>query len=85
MLSRRSVLGAAGAGVALAGSNLGLPKLFAARAAGAPLSPGVPSGLNGSAVLESLPGKKPLIKLAYRAPNYEISAGVFPHADHSER
>jgi len=71
MLTRRRLLETAGAGVALAGSGLGLPQSFAARAAGAELSPGVPAGLKSSAVMEALPGKKPLIKLAYRAPNYE--------------
>jgi len=33
------------------------------------LSPGVPAGLDGAAAMETLPGKKPLIKLSYRPPN----------------
>lgn len=77
MLTRRNVLGAAGAVAALAGSSLGMPRLFEAEASEVPLSPGVPSGLNSSAVMETLPGKKPLIKLSYRAPNYESPLDYF--------
>ena len=35
------------------------------------LNPGLPPGVLDTAVLDSLPGKKPLIKLSYRPPNYE--------------
>ncbi len=45
-----------------------------ARTAPAPvlnLNPGLPSGVLDTAVLDTLPGKKPLIKLTYRPPNYE--------------
>jgi hypothetical protein len=38
MLTRRHLLEAAGAAVALGGSALGLPQLFGAKAAGVPLS-----------------------------------------------
>jgi DMSO/TMAO reductase YedYZ molybdopterin-dependent catalytic subunit len=75
MLTRRSVLGAAGAGFALAGS--GLPRLSESLAAGAPVTPGVPSGVADYATLETLPGKKPLIRLAYRPPNYEAPLDYF--------
>jgi DMSO/TMAO reductase YedYZ molybdopterin-dependent catalytic subunit len=75
MLTRRSVLGAAGAGFALAGS--GLPRFSESLAAGAPVTPGVPSGVVDSATLETLPGKKPLIRLAYRPPNYEAPLDYF--------
>jgi DMSO/TMAO reductase YedYZ molybdopterin-dependent catalytic subunit len=68
---------AAGATIALSGSALALPKLFAAEAAGAALTPGVPGGLEASAVMEALPGKKPLIKLSYRPPNYEAPLDYF--------
>ncbi len=71
MINRRRMLQRAGAGIVLAGSGLGMPPLLAAGPAGAPLSPGVPAGLDGTATMEALPGKKPLIKLAYRPPNYE--------------
>jgi DMSO/TMAO reductase YedYZ molybdopterin-dependent catalytic subunit len=76
MLTRREVLGAAGAGLAVAGGGFALP-LSQASAAGAALSPGVPAGLGSSAVMEALPGKKPLIKLSYRPPNYEAPLQYF--------
>jgi len=77
MFTRRTLLGSAGAGVALAGTGLGLPKFFEAHASGVPVSPGVPAGVGASARMETLPGKKPLIKLAYRAPNYEAPLEYF--------
>jgi DMSO/TMAO reductase YedYZ molybdopterin-dependent catalytic subunit len=77
MFTRRTLLGSAGAGAALAGTGLGLPKFVEAEAAGAPVSPGVPAGVVSSAQLVTLPGKKPLIKLAYRAPNYEAPLEYF--------
>jgi DMSO/TMAO reductase YedYZ molybdopterin-dependent catalytic subunit len=76
MVSRRRLLETAGAGVALAGSGRGMP-LLAANAAGVALSPGVPAGLDSSAAMEALPGKKPLIKLSYRPPNYESPLDYF--------
>ncbi len=42
-----------------------------ARAAEPFLTQGLPAGEYDTAVLAALPGKKPLIKLAYRPPNYE--------------
>ena len=77
MLTRRSLMAAAGAGAALGGSALGLPKLFEAQAEGAPITPGVPAGVTSSAALEALPGKKPLIRLSYRPPNYESPLDYF--------
>jgi DMSO/TMAO reductase YedYZ molybdopterin-dependent catalytic subunit len=77
MITRRHLLGTAGAGAALAMSGLSLPKLSQAEAAGAGLSPGLPTGLDSVAVMESLPGKKPLIKLSYRPPNYESPLEYF--------
>jgi len=77
MFTRRTLLSTAGTGLALAGTGLGLPKFFEAEAAGAPVSPGVPAGVVSSAQLETLPGKKPLIKLAYRPPNYEAPLEYF--------
>ena len=70
MITRRHLLGTAGAGAALAVSGLS-PKFSEAEAAGASLTPGVPEGVSTVATMEALPGKKPLIKLAYRPPNYE--------------
>ena len=45
-----------------------------------PVDPGVPAGARESATLEALPGKKPLIKLSYRPPNYETPVEVFREA-----
>jgi DMSO/TMAO reductase YedYZ molybdopterin-dependent catalytic subunit len=71
MITRRRVLAAGSASVALAGSGLAFPHLIAANAAIAGLPAALPSGTREEAVLEALPGKKPLIKLSYRPPNYE--------------
>src|SRR5215831_17274519 len=72
-LDRRKFLGgtvAAGATVVTAGRAL-------AEAAGLNLPAALPEGVRASAVLESLPGKKPLIKLSYRPPNYETPIEYF--------
>ena len=45
-----------------------------------PLVSGLPPGVYDTATLDALPGKKPLIKLAYRPPNYETPAGYFTSA-----
>jgi len=67
MLSRRHLLQTAGAAGALAG----LPVWARAQSAGAMLTPGVPPGVATYATMASLPGKKPLIRLSDRPPNYE--------------
>jgi DMSO/TMAO reductase YedYZ molybdopterin-dependent catalytic subunit len=73
MISRRAVL--AGGALALAGSS---PLSQPARAAEKPSLPqGLPEGVYDSATLEALPGKKPLIKLSYRPPNYETPLSHF--------
>src|SRR5580692_6288641 len=75
MINRRTLLGTAGvgAGAALAGGSLVLPRLLGGEAEAQPLSlsKALPQGVRDSATLEALPGKKPLIKLSYRPPNYE--------------
>jgi DMSO/TMAO reductase YedYZ molybdopterin-dependent catalytic subunit len=68
MITRRHLLESAGAGAALAMSGL---KLSVAEAAGVQLTPGVPEGVASIATMGTLPGKKPLIQLADRPPNYE--------------
>ena len=73
MITRRHLLGTAGAGAALALSGY----LRIAEAAGAGLTPGVPEGVGYVATMEALPGKKPLIKLSYRPPNYELPLETF--------
>jgi DMSO/TMAO reductase YedYZ molybdopterin-dependent catalytic subunit len=73
MISRRALI--AGGAVALAGAGRApRPGL----AAGTSLLPqGLPEGVYDTATLEALPGKKPLIKLSYRPPNYETPLSCF--------
>jgi DMSO/TMAO reductase YedYZ molybdopterin-dependent catalytic subunit len=74
MITRRGLLEAAGGALTFAGGGA-----LTAPAGGAgstnsgliQLSPLLPAGTRAEAVLATLPGKKPLIKLAYRPPNYE--------------
>ncbi len=76
--SRRGFLG--GAGLAALGLATGgaLPLLGdAAEAAPLDLPAGLPQGLRQNAILDALPGKKPLIKLSYRPPNYETPIEYF--------
>jgi DMSO/TMAO reductase YedYZ molybdopterin-dependent catalytic subunit len=77
MITRRRLLEGASAGAALAGfgAEFALPPV--AQAAGLDLPGALPSGLRGEALLEALPGKKPLIKLSYRPPNYETPIEYF--------
>ncbi|MGA7913199.1 MAG: molybdopterin-dependent oxidoreductase [Candidatus Dormiibacterota bacterium] len=71
MIDRRAMI--AGGVLALAGSR---PR--AALATEKPsLSGGLPEGVYDTATLEALPGKKPLIKLSYRPPNYETPLSHF--------
>ena len=63
-MRRRHMLGGLGA--------IALAKPASALAAGVPgLDPALPDGTRDEAVLDQLPGKRPLIKLTYRPPNYE--------------
>src|SRR5262245_36298825 len=75
MLTRRGLI-TSGAGLALAGSGL---RLAAPKAAAGPLDlpAALPEGARSNAVLDALPGKKPLIKLSYRPPNYETPLEYF--------
>jgi sulfite dehydrogenase len=41
---------------------------------------GLPGGVYDTAILDTLPGKKPLIKLSYRPPNYETPINYFDSA-----
>jgi DMSO/TMAO reductase YedYZ molybdopterin-dependent catalytic subunit len=69
-LNRRKFLGStAAAGAVMAGSGLSI--LADAQAAGLDLPAALPQGLRDNAILDTLPGKKPLIKLSFRPPNYE--------------
>ena len=75
MITRRSLLEAAGTGAMLVGAGHALSRTFIsqAEAQGAALNLPLqlPEGMRREAVLDALPGKKPLIKLSYRPPNYE--------------
>ena len=81
-MTRRGMLKAAGAGAAIAGSGLAIPR---ALADALNLPAALPDGTRAEAVLDALPGKKPLIKLSYRPPNYETpiellgSNGITPN------
>ena len=68
MITRRHLLGTASAGAVLAASGL---RFSSAETAGAMLTPGVPEGVASYATMATLPGKKPLIELSDRPPNYE--------------
>ncbi len=72
MLTRRRLLEGAGAGAAL-GAGF-------AKAGALELPAALPAGVRASAVLDALPGKKPLIKLSYRPPNYETPLEYFRSA-----
>jgi DMSO/TMAO reductase YedYZ molybdopterin-dependent catalytic subunit len=70
MITRRHLLSTAGASAAFAATG-GLAELAHAATAAAELTPGVPSGIGSYVTMGTLPGKKPLIQLSDRAPNYE--------------
>jgi DMSO/TMAO reductase YedYZ molybdopterin-dependent catalytic subunit len=79
MITRRSLIEAAGQCAVLAGASQMMARSFVGRANAevadlkTPLdmSPQLPQGTRQEAVLDALPGKRPLIKLSYRPPNYE--------------
>ena len=71
MITRRSLLKGASVGAALVVSGVRFPQLSEAEAASLNLPGELPEGTRADAILHALPGKKPLIKLTYRPPNYE--------------
>ena len=73
MISRRALI--AGGAVALAGAGRAPRPGQAADTSFLPQ--GLPEGVYDTATLEALPGKKPLIKLSYRPPNYETPLSYF--------
>ena len=77
MISRRNLLETAGATVALAGGHAVFPGLLAAEPAVPNLPAALPQGTRNEVVMDALPGKKPLIKLTYRPPNYETPLEYF--------
>ena len=74
MVTRRRLIEAAGAASALAGFGLA-PRFTWAAPINAPAA--LPEGVREHLTLETLPGKKPLIKLSYRPPNYETPLEYF--------
>src|SRR5262249_4166360 len=76
-VTRRRFLGGTGIAALGIGMGLSLPHLFEARAQSLNLPAVLPEGTRSSAVLDALPGKKPLIKLSYRPPNYETPIEYF--------
>lgn len=79
MSTRRQLL----SGAAVLAAYAGVDRLVdsTASAAASDLSPpALPQGAREGAVLDTLPGKKPLIKRLYRAPNYETPVDVFNEA-----
>ena len=75
MISRRAMIGITGRALAVGSSGL---LVSAARAVEESFLPqGLPAGVYDTATLEALPGKKPLIKLSYRPPNYETPVSHF--------
>jgi len=75
MITRRHLLGTAGAGAALVGTGFAFPQLAQAEISN--FDAGLPAGTRGEAAMERLPGKQPLIKLTYRPPNYEAPIDYF--------
>src|SRR5262249_56643660 len=72
LIAGGGVLEGAGTGAALAALGVRL-----ANAAVPGMAEALPSGVREAAALETLPGKKPLIKLSYRPPNYETPIDHF--------
>ncbi len=75
MLTRRHLI-TAGAGLVVGGSDLALRSLTAA-AASINRPSALPEGTRSNTILDALPGKKPLLKLSYRPPNYETPIEYF--------
>src|ERR1700756_514863 len=73
MFTRRGLVEAASGALLVASSRSlkAAPRHTGIRPAEPLLSPALPAGTRAEAVLDALPGKKPLIKLTYRPPNYE--------------
>ena len=77
MITRRRLIEAASAGAALATSSVALSRLLAATPSVPGLPAALPLGTRDEVVLDALPGKKPLLKLTYRPPNYETPISYF--------
>ena len=74
IMNRRHFFGStAAAGTALVGGLGWITKALAASGSGE-LTEGVPAGISSYVTMGTLPGKKPLIQLSDRGPNYESAA-----------
>jgi hypothetical protein len=83
MLKRRRVLRGVGGALAFA-----VPELVSRPASLSErphLTIGLSAGEYETAVFDQLPGKKPLIKLSYRPPNYETPVSYFSSPSDRER
>ena len=76
IITRRRFLKQSVVGLAGVGSLGWVPRWVAAQGEGSALDP-LPEGARLSAMLDALPGKKPLIKRSYRPPNYETPLAYF--------
>jgi DMSO/TMAO reductase YedYZ molybdopterin-dependent catalytic subunit len=88
MITRRSLLKAASTSAAAVAASHELSRTIVSQAdaetAALDLPGQLPAGTRQEAVLDALPGKKSLIKLAYRPPNYEtpielLGAAITPN------
>ncbi|HEY1798391.1 MAG TPA: molybdopterin-dependent oxidoreductase [Stellaceae bacterium] len=79
-INRRQLFRRAGIGAAAMAGPGALSRLAWAADQKPALGPGLPNGVYDTAILDALPGKKPLIKLSYRPPNYETPAAYFKDA-----
>ena len=79
MITRRFLLEMAGTSAAFLGASHLLPRGVSPAASESAFkhSPLLPEGTRAEAILDSLPGKRPLIKLSYRPPNYETPLEYF--------
>src|SRR5690349_9365138 len=78
ILGRRRFLAAAGSAAALGPVSLAhAAEMLAGKSVAADLSPGLASGVSSIAALIGPEGKRPLIRLADRPPNYETPIEYF--------
>jgi len=80
MITRRRLIKAASSGALLAVPGVSFLRPLEAEAAGLDLPAELPEGTRAEAILDVLSGKRPLIKLVYRPPNYETPIEYFRSA-----
>ena len=77
MSSRREFLRGVAGGLTMAGSGVLVPRFAFAADKFNLAQPTLPDGDIAESILATLPGKKPLIKRTFRAPNYETPVAYF--------